>query len=119
MLDDCRSVFDMAARRDVVDPKADEIAAAQLTVDCKVEQREIALTILDLKSDPNGPDLFRPKRTLLANQTSFVPGGTGSNLSFLIAVDMVVLHVRPLPPQRPQSASRPSYRNCTRLEAHR
>lgn len=46
MLDNRRSLFDMAACRDVIDPKADEIAAAQLTVDCKVEQREIALRFL-------------------------------------------------------------------------
>lgn len=70
MLDNRRSFFDS---RDVVDAKADEIAAAQLTVDCKVEQHKIALTVLNLKSDPNSPDLFRPKGTLLANQTSFVP----------------------------------------------
>ena len=33
-------------------------ASSELTVDCKVEQRKIALTVLNLKSDPNSPDLF-------------------------------------------------------------
>ena len=73
VLDNRRSVSHVAACRDVVDPKADEVAAAQLAVDGEVEQREIALAVLNLKSDPYGLDLFRPKRTLLANETAFVP----------------------------------------------
>ncbi len=36
-------------------------------------------------------------------------------LFVLISVDMVDLHARPLPPQRPRSAGRPSYRNRTEL----
>ena len=63
----------VAARSYVIDPKADEIATAQLAVDGEVEHRQIAFAALDLKSDTNGPDLFRPNGTLLANQTAFVP----------------------------------------------
>ena len=73
VLDDRRPVSHVAARSYVIDSKADEIAAAQLAVDGEVEQRQIAFAALDLKSDTNGPDLFRPKGTLLTNETAFVP----------------------------------------------
>lgn len=73
VLDNSRSISHVAARRDVVDAEADEIAAAQLIVDGKIEQSEIALAVLNLKSDTNGPDLLRPKGTLLTNETSLVP----------------------------------------------
>jgi hypothetical protein len=63
----------VTADSDVIDPKADEIAAAKLAVDGEVEHRQIAFAVLDLKSDTNGPDLFRPKRALLANETALVP----------------------------------------------
>jgi len=73
VLDNRCSVSHVSAGGDVIDPKADEIAAAQLAVDSEVEHRQIAFAVLDLKSDANGPDLFGPKRTLLANETAFVP----------------------------------------------
>jgi hypothetical protein len=107
MLDNRRSIFDMAARRDVVDPKANEIASAQLAINGEVEQRKIALTVLNLKSDPNGPDLFRPKGTLLANEPSFVPGDTGSSAIYLDCSG----HGRPPRPTAPTAAptfSRPA-----------
>ncbi|HKN29584.1 MAG TPA: hypothetical protein VJY34_17545, partial [Roseiarcus sp.] len=43
------------------------------TVDGEVEHRQIAFAAFNLKSDTNGPDLFRPKRALLANETALVP----------------------------------------------
>jgi hypothetical protein len=54
--------------------QADEIAASQLAVDRKVEQGEIWFPILQLKPDPNGPDIFRFERALLADQSTLVPG---------------------------------------------
>jgi hypothetical protein len=50
----------VSANGDVIDPKADEIAAPKLAVDDEVEHRQITFVLLDLKSDANGPDLFRP-----------------------------------------------------------
>jgi len=73
VLDNRHPVSHTASRRDVVDSKANEIAAAQLAIDGEIEQRQIALAVLHLKPDTNGPDLFRPKGTLLTNETSFVP----------------------------------------------
>jgi hypothetical protein len=73
VLDDRCSVSHVSAGSNLIDPKADEIAAAKLAVDGEVEHRQIAFAVLDLKSDANGPDLFRPEWTLLANETAFVP----------------------------------------------
>jgi hypothetical protein len=51
----------VTARGDVIDPKIDEIAAAQLAVDGEIEERQIALAAFHLKPDTNGPDFFRPR----------------------------------------------------------
>jgi hypothetical protein len=61
VLDDRRPVFHTAARGYVIDPKADEIATAQLAINGEVEHRQITLATLNLKPDTNGPHLFRPK----------------------------------------------------------
>jgi hypothetical protein len=85
MLDNRRPVSHAAARSYVIDPKADEIAAAQLAIDSEVEHRKIAFAALYLKSDTNGPDFFRPKGALLANEAAFVPCGarrSGVGLDF-------------------------------------
>jgi hypothetical protein len=64
VLDNCGPVSHVTTCADVIDPKADKVAAPELAVDVEVEQREIACAVLDLKSDTNGPDLFRPQGTL-------------------------------------------------------
>jgi hypothetical protein len=48
VLDDCRSVSYVTADGDVVDPEAYEIAAPELTVDGKVEHRQITPLVFDL-----------------------------------------------------------------------
>ena len=68
MLDNRRPVSHAAAGSYVIDPNADEIAAAQLAIDGEVEHRQIAFVALNLKSDTNGPDLFRPKGTDASGQ---------------------------------------------------
>jgi hypothetical protein len=57
-LDDCRPVSHVSADCDVIDPKADEIAAPKLAVDGEVEHGQIAFVVLDLKSDANGQTSF-------------------------------------------------------------
>jgi hypothetical protein len=56
------------------DLQANEIAASELAVDRKVEQGEISFPALQLKPNPNGPDIFRLERALLADQAALVPG---------------------------------------------
>jgi len=43
----------------VVDAKSDQIAPAQLTVDRKVEQREFPGSMIQLQSNPDGPELLQ------------------------------------------------------------
>jgi uncharacterized protein YcgI (DUF1989 family) len=53
--------------------QAHEIAAAKLAVDRKVEQSKIAFAALQLKPDPNCPNIFWLQRALLADQVTLVP----------------------------------------------
>src|SRR6516165_9501555 len=57
-----------AAGGHIVNLQADEIAASELAVDRKIEQGEISFPALQLKSNPNGPDIFRLERAPLADQ---------------------------------------------------
>jgi hypothetical protein len=60
-------------RRDIVDANRDQVAAAQLAVDCEIEQREIARTVLELQLGPDRPDVARPERRLGPDQLALVP----------------------------------------------
>jgi len=68
------SVPHPAAGPYVIDLQADEIAASELAIDCKVEQGEISFPALQLKPKPNGPHIFRLERALLADQSVLIPG---------------------------------------------
>src|ERR1700731_4075062 len=72
-LDHGATVSHPAAGAYVVDPQADEIATSELAVDREVEQGKISLPTLQLKPNPNGPDIFRLERALLADQVALVP----------------------------------------------
>jgi MHS family shikimate/dehydroshikimate transporter-like MFS transporter len=71
-----------------------------------IQHRQIAFVALDLKSDANGPDLFRPQGTLLADETALVPRRARMIALRLDFSGHVELHARPLPPQHPRSKSR-------------
>jgi hypothetical protein len=53
---------------DVAESQTDKITTTQFAVDCEVEQREITDSIHVLKVDPDGPDVFRPRRWILTDQ---------------------------------------------------
>jgi hypothetical protein len=55
------------------DALSHEIAAPQLAVDGKVEEREVAPTRLKLKSNADCPDFFGAQRALLTNEAALVP----------------------------------------------
>jgi hypothetical protein len=113
VLDYRRALSDAAARSYVIDPKADEVAAAKLAVDGEVEHRQIAFAALHLKSNTNGPDLFRPQETLLANERALVPCCAGSAVGFDFGG-----HGRPPCPTAPTAAlafSRPAIICCSDL----
>lgn len=49
-------------------------ASAKLTVDGRVEQRQIPQLVGVLKVDADGPDVFGLQRRLLSRQLPLVPG---------------------------------------------
>jgi hypothetical protein len=92
-----------AAGAYVVHLQADEIAASELAVDRKVEQGEISLPTLQLKPNPNGPDIFRLERRFWPIKRLLFQGaglqGTGNG----VAVCMVASSI---PTAHPPSARR-------------
>jgi hypothetical protein len=68
---------------------------------------------LHLKSDTNGPDLFRPKGTLLANGTAFVPSDARRSAVGLDFGGMVDLH--PLRSHRSARARQAGHRIAAAL----
>jgi hypothetical protein len=92
---------------DVVDPQAHEIAAAELAVDGEVEHRQIAFATPNLKSDTMAQTSFGRRRRFWPTRRPLFHATRKEALLVLISVDMVDLHVRPLPPQRP-AFSRPA-----------
>lgn len=58
----------------VADLEGYEVASAQLAVDAKLEEREIADSTYHLKADAQRPDVLDLKGGLLSNDLSLVPG---------------------------------------------
>lgn len=100
LLDHGAAVANPGTGAHVIHLQADEIAAAKLAVDRKVEQSKIALTALQLKPDPNCPDIFRLQRALLAGQVTLVPWSLLDGAEDGIAVCMVASSIRPHRSQR-------------------
>ena len=73
MLRHDRTGCHLVAVAEVPDSEADEIAAAQLAVDAKVEQGELAYTALHLQADAQCPDVLELERCLLPNDLALVP----------------------------------------------
>jgi hypothetical protein len=105
LLDHGRAIPHRAADTHVIDPQGDQIAAAQLAVDRQVEQREIALSNLKLKPDPDGPDLFRLERALLTDQAALVPRCLAKPITVGIVVSIVASSNPAAPSQRAPTAA--------------
>ena len=73
LLHDNRAWGDMTALDHIANAKPDQIAPAQFAVDSEVEQREFTGSMIQLQSNPDGPDLLQLQRGLLADQLPFVP----------------------------------------------
>jgi hypothetical protein len=63
----------LSSVRDILHPKSDEIAAAQLTVDGEIEQSQVSWTVGQLQTDPDGPDLRQLERALWTNESPLIP----------------------------------------------
>ena len=72
LLHDNRAWGDMNALDHITNAKPDQIASAQLAVNGEVEQREFTSSMIELQSNPDGPDLLQLQRWLLADQLPFV-----------------------------------------------
>src|ERR1700730_2735411 len=103
-LDHGTAVSHPAASAYVVDLQADEIATSELAVDREVEQVKISFPDLQLEPNPNGPDIFRLERALLAGQTALVPGTrlqeTGSGIAVCMVASSIPTVPLPAPPMR-------------------
>jgi hypothetical protein len=74
LLHDHRSRPDAPAQQHIVNPQRNEIAAAKLAVDSKVEHCEIAQALFQLKTNADRPDLPKLKRWFLPDEFAAVPG---------------------------------------------
>ena len=68
-----RTLSYSAAGINVVNSKPHEITAAQLAVDCEIEESKIALLVRQLEPDANGPDILRLERLLPPNKMALIP----------------------------------------------
>src|SRR5207342_1237529 len=68
LLHDNRAWDDMATLEHIANVKSHQIARAQLAVDGEIEQREFAGAMIELQSNPDGPDLLQLQWWLLADQ---------------------------------------------------
>jgi hypothetical protein len=62
LLPDCRTIESVAIRRHVIDPDRNDITTAQLTIDSKVEQRDIARAFFHMQLGSDRPDVARSQR---------------------------------------------------------
>src|SRR5687768_12248348 len=74
LLHDDRAVAHALAMANVTDLEPDEIARAQLAVDCQVEKRELAGAARHLEAYPRCPDFLELEWRFLAGELSLVPG---------------------------------------------
>jgi hypothetical protein len=57
-----RPIGSVAVRGNVFDLDGDDIATAQLAVDCKIKHRKVARSPLHLQPRPDRPDVLRSQR---------------------------------------------------------
>ena len=68
-------MLDLAGREDIGDLEPNQVAAAQLAVDGKVEERQFTGPLGDVETDTDRPDMFRFERLFLADDATLVPSG--------------------------------------------
>src|ERR1700694_1855719 len=73
LLHDDRAGGDMTALDHIMDAKSDQIAPAQLAVNGEVEQCKFSGSMIQLQSNPDGPDLFQFQWRLLTKQLALIP----------------------------------------------
>jgi hypothetical protein len=74
LLNDEGTVTDTPACDDISNSYPDNITAAQLAIDRKIEQRSVAQSPMLIKPEAYGPDLLLFERALRADQSTLIPG---------------------------------------------
>jgi hypothetical protein len=74
LLHDNRARRDSIAVGDIIDAQLHEIGAAQFAVERQIEQREFALAIAQLQTNPDSPNVPEFQGRFLSDQLAFVPG---------------------------------------------
>jgi hypothetical protein len=83
-----RSRDDLIGVHDVTHPQADQVAAAQLTVDREFEERQIPHPVVHLQANASGPHLHEPEWGFLTDELALVSGdrrGRGLGLGSWVA----------------------------------
>ena len=70
----CCPVEGVAIGRHVLHAQSNEIATAQLAVDCQIEHRQVACALRELQLGADRPNMRGPQRRLRAGHLSLVPG---------------------------------------------
>jgi hypothetical protein len=69
-LTDRRAIDHITTGSNIFDHNADEVTAAQLAIDRKIEQRQVSYPPSDLKSRSDSPDVLRLERRLCSSELS-------------------------------------------------
>jgi hypothetical protein len=74
LLTDGGAIHGITTRGHILDADGDHVAAAQLAVDCQIEESEIPLLTLHLQLGSDRPDVAGTQRRLRADEFPLVPG---------------------------------------------
>jgi hypothetical protein len=73
-LNDGHAITDSVVPNKICNVERDQVATAQLAIDCDIEQSQIAKIARKFKACADGPNLFWQQWSLLADEATFVPG---------------------------------------------
>jgi hypothetical protein len=76
-LEDRCALHSVAMWRNILDFRADHIAAAKLTIDGEIEKREVAHLAQHLQPGADGPDMFGLQWRFWPNELALIPWPAG------------------------------------------
>jgi len=94
-LDDRNPITDRATDQEVGDPQPHEIAASEFAVNREVEEAEITGVARKFDASTYRPDLLRPKRALLADESALVPWDRPGRRYGKVEIGHVEASIRP------------------------
>ena len=101
LLNDRGTVSNPAAGAHIIDLQPYKVAASQLAIDREIKEGKVALSMFELKPDPNCPNVLRFQRALLPGKPSLIPRHIPRLRWWLpFAIHDRLRWSRPPPPQR-------------------